>query len=138
MKDIYLIKINIVFQDINKELKRRASYSALLQQNFDELEYMQAQEVTIRQQFINDYRSKCMPLFADVIYQMPSPLNFSRKENLPAYDIPVKETKVSSSVAMEEEILRLKKDNERLQKRTMGVDQANTKVKELEHQLYST
>ena len=79
-----------------------------------------------------------MPLFADVIYQMPSPLNFSRKENLPAYDIPVKETKVSSSVAMEEEILRLKKDNERLQKRTMGVDQANTKVKELEHQLYST
>ena len=134
---LYSFVAKIVFQEISRELQRRVSYSSSLQERFSELEKIQGQEISKRQEFISNYRSKCMPLFADIICQMPPPLQFPHKEKLPAFDVSFEQKSLSKISNMEEEINRLKQENTVLLERLAVANQSNRKVIELEQQVSS-
>ena len=146
----------IVFDDINTELRRRALYGSNLHDTVNNLKKLQEEEVQIRQQFISKTRSKCMPLFADIINQMPPSLQLS-KENLPSFDLSAEKaqhldsstssslvkqdaaTNISTVCSLQDEISQLKKENEKLRQELNSEKNArlhDKKLKELEHQNY--
>jgi len=133
------LKVVVEWKDeyphILTELKRRAGYNFSLRQQLSTMQENQSKETSIRQDFMSEHRTKCMPSFVDFISRKPPPISAPHIfEKLPTFEKNPDGKPNDKDVA----IAKLEEENAQLKSEVKGKEDLVATVEKLENALRSS